>query len=201
MLPGKSRAIKRVAVFISHPAKYYFFYCRSEEPACRILSFNAVKVTVSKVAVEFKSMTIIMNNCRGRRCIEKTSSEKIEEIQVRDQKLPDKISEIYRQEDYDFYDHELASFVPDRIYDSHIHLWSNRYDGFPQSIPTPVDVRRYVKVTQDLFGNRRVSGLLIPFPSNDNRDEEDAWVSEQMKAAVAIDPAYRYVMLVAPGDD
>lgn len=115
--------------------------------------------------------------------------------------MPDKTSMIHRQEDNDFYENELASFVPDRIYDAHVHLWVNRYDGLPQSIPGPVGIQRYIKLMHGMFGSRRIGGLLIPFPSKDNRDEEDNWVAEQINAAGDIDSAYRSVMLVTPEDD
>ena len=49
-----------------------------------------------------------------------------------------------RQEDIDFFERELDSFIPDRFFDAHCHLWKKDDSGrgpgyeFPEGVPSTV---------------------------------------------------------------
>ncbi|MBM3804856.1 MAG: hypothetical protein FJW26_21415 [Acidimicrobiia bacterium] len=104
-----------------------------------------------------------------------------------------------RDEDREFYERELASFVPDRIYDAHTHLWHAEHSSWTANpaIPPTVGLDEYRKLIDDLHPGRRVSALFIPAQFNELRAMGNDWIA----ANVARDPSSRGLYFVTPDDD
>ena len=58
-------------------------------------------------------------------------------------------SYIARPEDKEFYERELASFIPDKVFDAHTHVWHNKHCQFPEQFPPVVDYQTYIKLMED----------------------------------------------------
>jgi hypothetical protein len=58
------------------------------------------------------------------------------------------------EEDRMIYERELSSFIPDRVFDAHTHVWHRdhaHYDG----VPDDVDHSEYFRLMQALHPGRR----------------------------------------------
>jgi glutamate-1-semialdehyde 2,1-aminomutase len=103
--------------------------------------------------------------------------------------------------DREFFDRELASFLPDRIFDAHAHLWRN--DCVSWSIGgTGEDLgyAQYMSAVQDIHPQRTTKALFIPFVTPDNKAKTAAanqWIAEQIHP----DSACRGLFFVRPEDD
>lgn len=78
------------------------------------------------------------------------------------------------QEDLDFFDRELAHFVPDRVFDCHAHLWHldfSRMGTPPPGFPDGVTGEDYLKLTGCLHPGRKVGAFFLPKPLL-HRDEQ-----------------------------
>ena len=42
-----------------------------------------------------------------------------------------------REEDREFYQRELASFIPDKVFDAHTHVWHPDHNVFARQLPPP----------------------------------------------------------------
>ena len=109
-----------------------------------------------------------------------------------------------REEDRDFFVRELESFVPNRVYDMHSHLWrrsdwQGQEPDIIQVAPAEMTMERYRECMEWLLPGREVHGLHFPFPATFPNDPEpcNAWVSEQIKK----DPLARGQFYVRPTDD
>lgn len=100
---------------------------------------------------------------------------------------------------------KLQSFIPRRVFDAHAHLHKLEYmpkvDGVFQSYGT-ADMERFLADQKELYGDRKVRGLILPSPSvifNDFpelRYEMNAWINEELyKAPDCVGAIY-----VIPGD-
>jgi len=71
---------------------------------------------------------------------------------------------LLRPEDVEFFERELASFVPDRVFDAHTHLWDHRLIPWSISGEGPQDAgySEYMQLMQDLHPGRRAAALFIP---------------------------------------
>ena len=77
--------------------------------------------------------------------------------------MSDKLPESYiRDADTEFFERELSSFVPDRVFDAHAHIWDSDHgeqvvwnDGFPSDMSLDL-YRQFVDV---LHPSRSVSVL------------------------------------------
>ena len=110
-------------------------------------------------------------------------------------------SELIRPEDVEFFERELASFVPERVFDAHCHVWHHDYapEGWGK-IAKVVDYPMYRRLMADIHPGRHVAGLFISsFTLSDLtlRPGADAWAAEQAAAA----PDCRSVAFVTPKDD
>lgn len=98
-----------------------------------------------------------------------------------------------------FFEKELASFVPDRVFDAHAHLCHP--DFFPANVPDlpdKIDYHEYQKYIQWLFPGREVAALFLSFTFDENlTSKNNAWIAEQ----VALDPNCRGLYFVKPDDD
>ena len=66
-----------------------------------------------------------------------------------------------REEDREFWDRELESFVPDRLYDAHCHLWrENPWPGSPHL--ETVGYHKYREEMEGIHPGRELAALFIP---------------------------------------
>lgn len=102
-----------------------------------------------------------------------------------------------RPEDRAFYERELATFVPDRIFDAHTHLWQETHaswkvDGHVGEVGYP----EYTRLIDGLHPGRRVAALFIPFADRpDLLPAANAWVAQNLR------PDCRGLFFVKPDDD
>ena len=107
-------------------------------------------------------------------------------------------SEYVRPEDIEFYERELASFIPDRVFDAHCHLWNSDYVKIADCFPPHVDYDEYMRLMQDIHPGRKTVGLFIPFSRDKAKDQlANEWTSQQ----AAKDPQCHCEMFVGPDDD
>ena len=103
--------------------------------------------------------------------------------------------------DREFFERELATFLPDRVFDAHTHIW--RPDDFafcPDVFSEPVGYSKYSKLMQDLHPGRTTKALFIPFFSADKKEcipQGHEWTSQQ----VQMDADCRGLFFVMPEDD
>lgn len=102
--------------------------------------------------------------------------------------------------DREFFERELASFIPDRIYDAHCHLWSaDHYRAPTGNLPADVGYREYLELIDALHPGRPVSALFIPMPSKaELMPLANAWIAAETAKASA---SCRGLYFVRPGDD
>jgi predicted TIM-barrel fold metal-dependent hydrolase len=101
------------------------------------------------------------------------------------------------EEDRMIYERELSSFIPDRVFDAHTHVWHRdhaHYDG----VPDDVDHSEYFRLMQALHPGRRTSALFIPaFNDKQRIGTANSWTAEQTAAV----PSCRGEFFVTPEDD
>ena len=107
-----------------------------------------------------------------------------------------------QEQDRIFYERELASFIPDRVFDAHTHLWINKFAPFniPGYSADGVGYEQYMALMEDLHPDRRVAALFIPFAEAENPDSiapGNEWVSRQIADA----PDCRASFFITPRDD
>ena len=103
--------------------------------------------------------------------------------------------------DLEFFERELKSFLPDRIYDAHTHLWPQ------ECVPSPVNGEpedfgygQYIDRIGQIHGGRTTKSLFIPFFPGDKADmigTANEWVAQQ----VAEDSQCRGIFFIRPEDD
>ena len=101
--------------------------------------------------------------------------------------------------DAEFFDRELASFLPPKVFDAHCHLWHDPSAVIPG--PDMPDIAGYDQY-RDLIGvihpDREVAALFIPFPHKDaDTVAASRWVSQEIRGK----PKCRGLYLVKPTDD
>jgi len=103
----------------------------------------------------------------------------------------------------EFFERELASFVPDRVFDAHAHLWRENY-RMPKPVPGfPVKATwdDYVRLVNWLLPGREVGAWVMPKPVPYEDPEENLRDSEWVAEQVAGQPFARGAFVVRPGDD
>ena len=101
------------------------------------------------------------------------------------------------EQDMEFYERELASFIPDRVFDAHTHLWEHHHARY-YGVPDDVGYSEYRQLMEDLHPGRQISALFIPaFNDQEKIGEANAWTAKQ----TAIDPTCRGEFFVKPQDD
>ncbi len=105
------------------------------------------------------------------------------------------------QADHEFFTRELDSFLPDRIFDAHTHLW--KHECVAWSIPglsPDVGYPEYARLMQDIHGNRPTEALFIPFATEENRTRipvANNWVSQN----ISTHPNCRALFFITPQDN
>ncbi|MAE67579.1 MAG: hypothetical protein CMJ18_25255 [Phycisphaeraceae bacterium] len=102
--------------------------------------------------------------------------------------------------DAEFFEREIASFLPDRVYDAHCHVWERdvaQWSGPIGEIPV-VGYEQYVQLMQDIHPDRRLAAMFIPgFAGREVSARANAFAAEQ----VAAHPDYRGIFFIHPEDD
>ena len=109
--------------------------------------------------------------------------------------------------DLELYRRELDSFVPDIVYDMHLHLWVKAHlpetagATFRNIEEDALDVAAYRRYMTEMLPGRRVGGgLLLPgsvWASGDAVEAQNAFMGQQARS----EGDWRASMLVAPGMD
>ena len=100
-----------------------------------------------------------------------------------------------------FFERELASFLPDRVFDAHTHLWSSELTSFEvKGLPPDIGYDEYVELMQDIHPGRVTRALFLPAFSTEKRDQihiANEWNSRH----TAVDPDCRGLFFIKPEDD
>lgn len=106
--------------------------------------------------------------------------------------------------DRDFFRRELESFVPQKVYDMHAHLWrASDWEGnapvYAQIAPAEITLEIYREHMGWILPGRDVHGLHFPFPATIPNDTTrcNEWVSKQIRKDVLA----RGQLYVQPDDD
>ncbi|MEO1997571.1 MAG: amidohydrolase family protein [Planctomycetaceae bacterium] len=107
----------------------------------------------------------------------------------------------HNQVDREFFERELESFLPDRVFDAHCHLWRQECTAWSAGAETgDVGYEEYMRLIQDVHPRRETKALFIPFVTAEKRHltlEANTWVSKQ----IANDAACRGLFFIRPDDD
>lgn len=106
------------------------------------------------------------------------------------------------ESDREFFARELNSFVPDRIFDAHAHLYRSAFfAGEPPALVRmfpELGWDRYQSMMGQLMPGREVSGLFFGFPST---GVDTAAANRFVAAEAGKDPGSRAQMLITPAMD
>ena len=102
--------------------------------------------------------------------------------------------------DREFFERELASFVPDRVFDAHCHLWQPEHlpPETALNLPTPVGYDECLQWTDCLHPGRLLAALFLPAPFV---EEQLGHANEWIGRNVARDASCRGLFIVKPKDD
>ena len=102
--------------------------------------------------------------------------------------------------DLEYFQRELDSFLPDRIFDAHCHVWpSDRYESFGV-IHGAIGYNEYKLLMRDVHGDRPTSAMFIPTPF-DMDDASMTLANEWTAQAAGADPNFRGIFFIRPSDD
>ena len=104
------------------------------------------------------------------------------------------------EEDHRFFKRELQSFLPDKIFDAHAHLYKKDTAWDLKGFPAEVGYAEYQSLIRDIHSQRRTAARFLPGVSVDKKEripECNAWVSEQVAKTTDCVGAY----FVKPDDD
>ena len=105
--------------------------------------------------------------------------------------------------DRELFARELDSFLPDRIFDAHAHMWEKsqflgKKPGLVEEGPDSVGFEAYKAAVDEMTPGRSYSGLFFGFPHADlDIDAANDFLAHEVKA----DPHSRAQMLIRPGMD
>ncbi|MCA9041229.1 MAG: amidohydrolase family protein [Planctomycetaceae bacterium] len=88
---------------------------------------------------------------------------------------------LIRDVDRDFYDREISTFIPDRIYDAHTHLYhADHFAPAASQFPRVVGLSEYRELIDVLHPGRDVSALFIPMPgAKEHSESANEWIASQ----------------------
>lgn len=104
-------------------------------------------------------------------------------------------------QDRELYQRELASFIPDKVFDAHAHVWREQDAHF--RIPHyegDVGFERYIRLMQDLHPGRKTGALFIGCANPakpQSLDRGNQWVADQLNGR----QNFRGEFFVRPDDD
>ena len=80
-------------------------------------------------------------------------------------------------EDREFYERELATFVPGRVFDVHTHLWHSDHRVIPD-VPEIGGYAEFRALIDQLHPGRQVSALFIPIAFDERAPLGNAWIAK-----------------------
>lgn len=108
---------------------------------------------------------------------------------------------ILRPEDREFFERELASFVPDRVFDAHAHVWADRCLAAERKIPSlPANAGypEFSRMLQELHPDSScAANVFHRICPREHLGEANAWTGEQ----VSCDSNYRGLLISTPEND
>jgi glutamate-1-semialdehyde 2,1-aminomutase len=111
-----------------------------------------------------------------------------------------------REEDSAFFESELETFVPDRFFDAHCHLWHQEAPNpdftfrLPEGVPYTVNAEQTNRFLEKMHRRSCCGILFIGVPVralSKSNPHTNAWVSENVSTV----PNCRGLFCVKPGDD
>src|ERR1700729_2773709 len=105
-----------------------------------------------------------------------------------------------RQYDREFFHKELDSFVPQKIFDAHAHLYRKSHWGRPTTMdagPDPVTLEEFRSQMEWITPGRQTNGLFFGVGFHDGFNDSNEFVGEQ----IAKDRACYGHLLVSPKMD
>ena len=100
--------------------------------------------------------------------------------------------------DLEFFERELESFVPDRVFDAHAHFLHPEHHPAPPGLPASVGYDEYCQLISSLHPRRTVAALFLSFSFE---AEQKSGANEWTGRHVAFDPNSRGSYFVTPDDD
>jgi predicted TIM-barrel fold metal-dependent hydrolase len=105
---------------------------------------------------------------------------------------------LVHDEDRAFFRRELDSFVPDRVYDAHCHLWHPDHKEHDiEGVPGIVGYEEALSLLDALMPGRTFAGLFLPWPAPGKEDSAGKWIAENVRKA----PDCRGSAIVTPKDE
>ena len=108
---------------------------------------------------------------------------------------------LIQPEDRDFFERELASFLPDRVFDAHAHVWAHG-NMHPSrriaSLPRDADFREFSRMLQALHPGRAcAANIFHRICPPEHFEGANLWTSRQVQC----DSRYRGLFLTSPEAD
>ncbi len=103
--------------------------------------------------------------------------------------------------DDQFFERELTSFLPDRIFDAHCHIFLEKYVArLLKEYSGDIGYDKYMTAMRDVHGDRSGGALFIPFAEAQD-PASCASGNEWVGAQTARNENFRGLFFVTPGDD
>ncbi len=109
-----------------------------------------------------------------------------------------------RDEDRKFFERELATFVPDRVFDAHCHCWPPEYDKKLSSLKPPPDgigFKDLERMADAMHPGRQYGAYFFPSISTVTDSKSRNLHNEFIGLQIAGKPRGRGAFLVLPEDD
>ncbi len=108
---------------------------------------------------------------------------------------------ILTDEDRTYFQRELDSFLPQKVFDAHCHLWSGEDVSWHiKGLPHDVGYREFQTLMQDIHPGRRTCGLFLPTFAHDKKHrlpQANGWMGRQVEGVKDSVGAF----FVTPEDD
>src|SRR5438034_637043 len=106
-----------------------------------------------------------------------------------------------RPVDRDFFQRELATFVPPKVFDAHCHIWLENDVSFRvPELAGNVGAETYLRLMEDLHPGRRMAALFLGFAAPD-KPEGRHRMNEFVGRETARSRLFRGAFFVQPEDD
>jgi hypothetical protein len=105
----------------------------------------------------------------------------------------------YQPFDQEIWEKELDDFIPDRVYDMHTHMWSEKHKGNlvgpPSGLRLDIDYQDHLSWANKLYPGREMHYLILGTPIiGMDIESHNVWMAEELKA----DPESAINMIVTP---
>lgn len=102
------------------------------------------------------------------------------------------------EKDREFFQRELADFVPNKVFDAHVHLWRpEQFDGPLPGVPQVISHQNYRQLLDSLHPGRACQALFMGWPYDCKVRMVNEWVAEE----TAAEPSCRGLFICRPTDD